>query len=225
MGRTAIVVGATGLVGSFVQQHLEADDSYETVHLLARRTIQTNSPKSHSHVVDFNDLDKHKALFGGDDLFCCLGTTIKIAKTKAAFYKVDFTYVYESAKLAAANGVNNFLLVSAIGANSKSLVYYSRVKGEIEDAVKKMPFQSVQIFQPSLLLGPRKTKRLGEQFGETALNLVGGLLIGSLKKYKGIQASDVALAMIARAKLDFKESFTILSDEIQVIANREKESP
>ena len=158
-------------------------------------------------------------------MFCCLGTTIKIAKTKAAFYKVDFTYVYESAKLAAANGVNNFLLVSAIGANSKSLVYYSRVKGEIEDAVKKMPFQSVQIFQPSLLLGPRKTKRLGEQFGETALNLVSGLLIGSLKKYKGIQASDVALAMIARAKLDFKESFTILSDEIQVIANREKESP
>ncbi len=219
MARKAIVLGATGLVGGFVVSLLEADNEYDEIHLLVRRTYDTQCAKTSTHIVNFNHLQEHADLFNADDLFCCLGTTIKIAKTKDAFYKVDFTYVYESAKLATINGVRNFLMISSLGASASSPVYYSKVKGEIEHAVKKLPFQSIQIFQPSLLTGPRKVKRFGEQASEAVLNIFGNLLVGSLRKYRAIAAKDVARAMISMAKSEKEGTHIYMSDQIQAITN------
>ena len=220
MERKAIVIGATGLVGSFVVSQLEAANNYSEIHLFVRRPYETSHPRTQAHIVNFNQLEVAAELFHADDLFCCLGTTIKIAKTKEAFYKVDFTYVYESAKLAAANGVSNFLIVSSLGASPASPVYYSKVKGKMENAVKKLPFKSIQIFRPSLLTGPRKVKRFGEQASEVALGLFGGLLVGSLRKYRAIAAEDVARAMIAGAKSGREGAHIYLSDRIQSMANK-----
>jgi uncharacterized protein YbjT (DUF2867 family) len=167
--------------------------------------------------VNFDRLSDSASLLKADDVFCCLGTTIKKAGSQEAFRRVDFTFAYEAAQLAANNGAAQFLLVSALGANANSSVFYNRVKGETEDAIAALPFVSVSIFRPSLLLGERAEFRLGERIAEPVMKALSFLLIGSLRKYRAIEARTVAAAMIEVAKAQPKGVNVYESDRIQEV--------
>lgn len=196
---------------------LEAD-AYTRVVSLGRRKTGKEHQKLEEHLFDFERLDDYSQLFQGDDLFCCLGTTIKKAGSREAFRRIDFTYVKESARVAATRGVKQFLLVSALGASARSSVFYNRTKGEAEEAVATFPFKGVQIFRPSLLLGERAEFRLGERVAEKGMKLFSFLLVGSLRKYRAIHAHDVAGAMIKVALEEPAGRNVFESDRIAGIA-------
>ncbi len=198
--RAALILGATGLVGGHCLELLLKDEAYDKVITLGRREIPLEHPKLEQHVIDFERLNEAVDLIKAQDVFCCLGTTIKKAGSQEAFYKIDFTYAHETAKLAQQNGAEQFLLVSALGADPKSRIFYNRVKGEVEAAVSRLPFHGVQIFRPSLLLGQRAEFRRGEQIAEKAAKIFSFIFVGPLKKYRPIHARNVAEAMVRVAK-------------------------
>jgi uncharacterized protein YbjT (DUF2867 family) len=165
MGKIALIIGATGLVGHQLLIQLLDHPEFEKVRIFVRRTTGIVHPKLEEQIIDFDQSESWKPLVQGDVLFSSLGTTIKTAKTKENQYRVDFTYQYEFAKAAAEKGVSTYLLVSSMGANPKSTVFYSRIKGELEDAVAKLPFQKLFIIRPSILDGDRQEKRAGEKIG------------------------------------------------------------
>ncbi len=200
MSRTALLLGASGLIGGHCLDLLLADKDYTQVTILVRRSLSRTHPKLTQQVVDFDRLTEVADAFRVQDVFCCLGTTIKTAGSQEAFRKVDFTYPVESARLAVQQGATQFLLVSSLGANAKSSVFYSRTKGEVERAVAASDLSSVQIFRPSLLLGQRAEVRSGERMAEKLSRALSFLLVGPLRKYRPIEARAVAAAMIAVAK-------------------------
>lgn len=198
MGLRALVVGATGLVGNVVVEKLLATPHFTEVVVLARRPLPIQHPKLSCHLVNFDHLEPWKGKFQADVFFCCLGTTIKTAGSKENFYKVDYTYAMESSKLAHANGAKTCVLVSALGSDQKSMFFYSRVKGDLEKDIQNIPFQSISIVQPSLLLGNRIEKRAGEKLAIQIYTFIEPIFIGPLKKYKGISADKVANALISK---------------------------
>lgn len=198
--RTALVLGATGLVGRHCLNVLLADDAYGRVVTLGRRALERSHPKLTHHIVDLNDLAAHGACFAVHDVFCCLGTTMKQAGSKAAFRRVDFDYAYEAAKLASEAGAEQYLLVSSIGADVRSPFFYTRVKGEIEEAVSVLPFYGVYLFRPSALTGARATPRPGEQVSERVLKGLSFVLKGPLRKYRPIPGATVARALVRVAR-------------------------
>ncbi len=198
--KTALLFGATGLVGHHLLEFLLLHGAYARVHTFGRRPMAMTHPKLVHHVVDFDNPAYFKALLKGDDLFLCMGTTRARAGSKEAFYKVDFTYNFQAAQAAASNGVNQLLLVSSVGADSESVFFYSRVKGELEEAVKKLPFWAIHIFQPSVLLGQRNENRWGEEIAGKLGKVIDGLTGGMLKKYRPIEADVVAKAMVSAAQ-------------------------
>lgn len=213
--KTAILLGASGLVGSFLLDILLNSEEYSSVVIFVRKEISRKHPKLVEHVIDFDQLDKYANLVQGDDLFCCLGTTIKQAKTREAFKKVDYYYPLRFAEMAKQNGVQQYLMVTSIGTNAGSSVFYLKTKGECEEAIKKVNLSSTSVFRPASLLGPRKEVRAQEKIGETVLKLVSFLLVGKLKKYKPVQAEKVAQAMYTIAQSP-KEGFSIYeSNQIQ----------
>ncbi len=165
MGKIANIIGASGLVGHKLLVQLLDHPEFEKVRVFVRRSTGMVHPKLEEQIIDFDQTESWKSLVQGDVLFSTLGTTIKTAKTKENQYRVDFTYQYEFAKAAAENGISAYLLVSSMGANPKSSVFYSRMKGELEDAVAKLPFQKLFIIRPSILDGNRQEKRAGEKVG------------------------------------------------------------
>jgi len=165
MGQIANVIGASGLVGHELLVQLLDHSEFEKVRIFVRRTTGIVHPKLEEQIIDFDNKESWNPLVKGDVLFSTLGTTIKTAKTKENQYRVDFTYQYEFAKAASENGVTAYLLVSSMGANPKSSVFYSRMKGELEDAVAKLSFQKLVIIRPSILDGDRQEKRAGEKVG------------------------------------------------------------
>ncbi|MCB1171286.1 MAG: oxidoreductase [Leptospiraceae bacterium] len=216
------VAGATGLVGSHLLQKLSLHSDVETVVALVRSMPpESSSPslagssggisnKVSYHVVNFDNPDTFPEFSG--PVYCCLGTTIKKAGSQEAFRRVDYEYPLNLAKLCAKAGVA-FYLVTALGSNASSGIFYNRVKGELEEEVKKMDIPAIRIFRPSLLLGHRKEVRTGERIGSVAAGLLNPFMQGPLKKYRGIQAEDVARAMAFR---DQEPGIQILeSDEIQ----------
>ena len=213
--RNALIAGATGLVGNALLQQLLNDNQYDKIILLIRKPLEIANSKL---VILQNDFDKIESLNPGftiDDVFCALGTTINTAGSQDAFYKVDFTYVVNLGKWCEANGVKRFMIVSAMGANAKSGIFYNRVKGEMEEAVKQLNISQKMIFRPSLLMGNRKEKRTGEKIAQAVMGGLGFLFVGPLLKFKGIHADVVAKAMIKAAKLD-KQGFTVYeSGEMQ----------
>ena len=200
MSRTALVAGASGLVGGHVLQLLLADDACTRVVTLARRPLSVQYTKVEQRVIDMGALDGLADLPHVDDVFCCLGTTIKTAGSQAAFHKVDYDYVVGVARAGQRAGATQFLLVTAIGADPASRIFYSRVKGEVERAVRDLPYEAVQIFRPSFLMGDRREARLAERIGIPVARVVAPLLVGPLRRYRPIQAADVARAMVQVAK-------------------------
>jgi uncharacterized protein YbjT (DUF2867 family) len=197
--RTAALVGATGLVGSSCLQHLLHDPSYNEVRAIVRRPIPVEHPKLKVIRIDFDRLSALEDVLGADDLFCCLGTTIKKAGSREAFRKVDFDYPVIAATVAAKREGIQFLLVSSLGANPGSRVFYNRVKGEVEQAISGLPFAAVHIFRPSMLLGDRAEFRPAEKAGATLMTSLSFLMVGKWKKYRAIEADVVARAMVYAA--------------------------
>jgi uncharacterized protein YbjT (DUF2867 family) len=217
-GRTAILLGATGLVGGHCLELLLESELYAQVVSIGRRRLGREHARLRQELVDFERLDQHAQLFRGDDLYCCLGTTIKKAGTKEAFRRVDFEYVAEAARVACSAGGRQFLLVSAMGADPRSRIFYNRTKGEAEEAVEKFPFRGVQIFRPSLLLGERAEFRYGERVAEKVMKLFAPFMVGGLRKYRPVRASDVAKAMIRVAGQQPAGTNVFESDRITELA-------
>ena len=217
--RNALIAGATGLVGSSLLKKLLADDQYSTIVIITRKSMDVKHPKLIQKQIDFDKIESIKLDFQVDDVFCTLGTTIRTAGSQDAFYKVDFTYVVNLGKWCASNGVQRFMLVSAMGSNLKSGIFYNRVKGEMETAVSELNIPQIQIFRPSLLMGDRKEKRGGEKVAQVVMGSLGFLFIGPLLKYKGIHADVVAKAMIKSAQADAKGFAVFESDEMQRMAS------
>ncbi|MCU0339458.1 MAG: oxidoreductase, partial [Spirosomaceae bacterium] len=178
--------------------------------VLVRKELGIQHPKLQSIVADFDRLDAADIV--ADDVFCCLGTTMKKAGSKEAFYKVDFTYPHEIAKKALANGAKRFAIVTAMGADSKSLFYYNRVKGDIEQSLRKLDFKTLLIFRPSLLLGERNESRLGEKIGES---LAKAFRFLTPAKYQAIEADKVARAMVAITSSNVEGQVVYQSDVMQ----------
>lgn len=197
MGRTALLAGATGLVGSHALELLLADTHWSRVVTVGRRTTSHHHAKLEQRVVDLGSLEAASDLPHVDDVFCCLGTTIKQAGSQPAFRLVDHAFVVGLARAGLRAGATQFLLVSAIGADPKSRVFYSRVKGETEAAIRTLPYQGIQIFRPSLLLGERPEFRLGERIAMLGAPVLPALLVGRLRRYRPIHAATVARAMVA----------------------------
>lgn len=200
MSRTALVAGASGLVGGHVLQLLLTDDAFTHVVTLARRPLSVQYTKLEQRVVDMGALDALLDLPPIDDVFCCLGTTIKTAGSQQAFRTVDYDYVVGVARAGQRAGATQILLVTAIGADPASRIFYSRVKGEVEQTVRELPYQAVQIFRPSFLMGDRREARLGERIGVPVARLLAPLLPGPLRRYRPVHAADVARAMVQLAK-------------------------
>lgn len=192
--RTAIVIGATGLVGTQLIQLLLADERFSVVSILGRRSTGIQHPKLQEHIINFDHPEDWKHLVTGDVLFSALGTTLKQAGSKEAQYKIDHTYQYNVAKAAAENGVPVYVLVSAAMSSENSRIFYSRMKGELERDVKQLPFQYIHILQPGMLAGNRKENRTGEKIGTAVIKFLNTL--GIAKKQKPVHASIVAQAMI-----------------------------
>lgn len=165
MGLVANVIGASGLVGKELVEQLINHHEFEKVRIFVRRNTGVLNAKLEEHIIDFEKPETWKSYLQGDILFSTLGTTIKSAKTKEKQYRVDFTYQFQFAKAAAENEVPCYILVSSMGADSRSKVFYSRIKGELEDAVALLKFRRLLIFRPSILDGNRKEKRQGEKIG------------------------------------------------------------
>jgi uncharacterized protein YbjT (DUF2867 family) len=210
--RTAILAGATGLIGSHVLQLLLKDPAYDQVIALTRKPLLWDDPKLKDTVVDFENLKDAADVLKGDDVYCCLGTTMKQAGSKEAFRKVDFEYPVSLAKSTKAQGARQFLLVTALGSDKNSSIFYNRVKGEVQEAIQTTGFEAYHIFQPSMLLGPRTDTRAGENIGQAVMKTLDFLIP---KKYKAIEFAKVARAMVALAKENRKGIFFHESGALQ----------
>lgn len=206
--KTAIVIGATGLIGKLLVNKFLDDDRYHIVKVFARKSSRIKHPKLEERIVNFDEIEKWKSAISGDELFSSMGTTIRKAKSTTIQYKVDVTYQYEFAKAASENGTRNYFLVSSVGANAKSKLFYTKIKGELEEKVKLLSFNKIRIFRPSLLLGERDEKRFGEKTAERILKIVVPIF-PFLKNQKPIEGEKVAGAMIVSANEDDKERVKI----------------
>ena len=192
---SVLILGATGLVGAECVRQFASSPRFDRVVAIARRPLAQVPARVESHVIDFERLDEATRYFRVSHIVCALGTTIKQAGSQERFRRVDHDYPVAAARIGLREGARHFLLVSALGANPRSRVFYSRVKGEVEDAIRALPYRSVTIVRPSLLLGERPEVRLGEQIGKLFAGLVP-------KKYKPVEGSAVASTLLRAAVED-----------------------
>ena len=214
--RSALLVGASGLVGGHLLKLLLADDAYVRVIVLTRKPLGSEHSKLLEYVVNFNQLEQHQDRMKGEDVFCCLGTTIKTAGSQEAFRRVNFSYVVQTAAISHKNGARQFLVISSLSADVHSRIFYNRVKGEMEEAIAKIPFDVVKIFRPSLLLGERRESRPAEALGIFFVKALSILLFrGGMRRYRAIHAQTVATAMLRAAKQQVEGVEILESEEIQ----------
>jgi uncharacterized protein YbjT (DUF2867 family) len=216
--KTALLFGATGLIGTQCLKSLIDNVAYSKIVVFSRKKIDISSTKLTQHIVNFEDINNWSHLIKGDDLFYCMGTTMLKAGNKTEFYKIDYHYAIDIAKAAAKNNVNQYLLVSSVGANAKSAFFYSQVKGELEDGIRELSFWATHIFQPSLLLGTRNENRFGEHIAGIIGKGLDSILGGMLTKYKPIEAEFVAQAMVNVAQGFRAGAFTYSSGQLQKLA-------
>ena len=216
--KTALVIGATGLVGSALTDLLLADDRFERVKIFVRRSTGKTHPKLEEHRVNFDEIEKWAYLLSGTVLFSAMGTTLKTAGSKDAQYKIDFTYQHDVAKAAAANGVRHYVLISSAGAAPQSRLFYSRMKGELEVAVQTFSFAHIHILQPGILQGHRTEPRLGERIGIGLASLL--RYVPGLRQYRPVPATTVAQAMIRASFREEKKVETWTLENVFTLAER-----
>lgn len=212
--KTAIIIGASGLVGSFITLKLLDDDRYEKVKVFVRNSLDIKHPKLEENIVNFDNLAEWSNKIIGSEIYSALGTTLKKAGSKEKQYKIDFTYQYDIAKAACDNKVKSLLLVSSLGANYKSTNFYLRMKGSLDEKIQQLAFDKIRIFRPSVLIGLRSEERFGESISIKIAGIITSI-IPAFKKYKPIKASLVAEAMIKCAnKTTLKKINIYEGDEI-----------
>lgn len=217
--RTAIVAGATGLIGRHLVQCLLRDDSIAKVIVVARRSTRLSNPKLAEYIGEFTEGGEWAKECAGADVFCALGTTLKKAGSVEKFRKIDFDMVLQFAEVAAKNGARSFFFVSSMGANASALVPYARTKGEVESALKTLGFPRLVIARPSLLVGEREEARFGERALAYLAVPLAGLFRGGLEKYKPIEAIRVAEALTSLSQNYELGMRTVESDELHEIAD------
>lgn len=215
MDKKALVVGATGLVGKELLNILLDQGNYSTVVALTRKPLDIDHDRYQNVVTNFDNLDEVSDKLQADDVFCCLGTTMKKAGSKEKFRKVDYDYPLQIAQMAHKNGASQYLLVSALGADESSSVFYNQVKGEVEKAIAQVGFNTFHVFRPSLLMGKRNEDRVGEDAAKTIFNIFGFLFVGPLKKYKAIKYDKVSRAMAHMAQENKSGHYIYESLELQ----------
>lgn len=208
MNRSAVVFGATGLVGKTLVHELLLRQEYERVVAVTRKdTGLRNSKLEQIMITDFSNLSDHERKLKADDFFCCIGTTIRTAGSKEAFKLVDLGIPVHIAKIAQDMAIPNLVIISSVGADPESGNFYLRTKGEMEMEVRKIYKGNLKIIRPSLLLGNREEKRFGEKVAVGVMNAMGWMFVGPLKKYRGISSETVAKAMIKSAHLPDKRMY------------------
>ncbi len=194
--RKALIVGATGLIGGYCLQFLLDDPNYSEVIAIVRKPLLKTHRKLKTVVTKFDNLEHELSNIQAHDVFCCLGTTIKKAGSQDAFRKIDLTLVVTIAELMRKQGAEQFLVISSLGADKDSKVFYNRVKGEMESSLKQLGYPCLRIIRPSLLLGPREEFRLGEKLAVLLTPVLKPFLLGSFKKYRPVEAESVARFMV-----------------------------
>lgn len=220
MKKTAIILGASGLTGNLLLNRLLEDSAYDRVKVFTRRTLGVKHPKVVEYVVDLLKLDRYQSDFTGDEVFCCIGTTTQKTKDRSVYRKIDFGIPVAAAKLCKANKIETFMVISALGANAESKIFYNRTKGEMEMAVLRQKIMNVYVLRPSLIKGKRQENRLGEGIGALIMKIVQPFLLRGWKKYRAIEAETIAIALhvLAREKPDYT---IIESDKIQELGSSE----
>jgi uncharacterized protein YbjT (DUF2867 family) len=217
--RKALIFGSTGLIGNLLLEELVQSENYSGIRIFVRQSTGVIEPKVEEVTIDFSALDIFSQFITGDDLFLCLGTTIKKAGSVKKMEEIDRDLPVRIAKLASTNNVKRVAVVSSLGASASARNYYLRIKGEMEEGIIKLNFESIAIVRPSMLLGERKEKRSGETVGKIVMKTFKQLLMGKLRKFRAIHGRDVARAMIAiLQKEQVKNIYE--SDEIQKIADQ-----
>lgn len=215
--RKALILGATGLIGRELVKLVSQSDYYQNIYVLVRREAGLRDDKIEEIIANFDVLEESLKSIQAEDVYNCLGTTMKKAGSKEEFHKVDFGYPIEIARIMKKKGSGTFLNVSALGAKKDSVIFYNRVKGELEAALQDIGFNTLVIFRPSLLLGERNEKRTGEDIAKRTYKMLDKIFIGPFKKYSGIKGLTVAHAMFEMAKRK-PQGLTILeSDEIKEV--------
>jgi uncharacterized protein YbjT (DUF2867 family) len=217
MSKTALVIGATGLTGSELIHLLIKDTDYTTVKIFGRRKTGFSHPKIEEYVTDLFNPISYENDFTGDVAFCCIGTTAKKTPNKDLYRKIDFGIPVALAELCKKNNVSHFIAISALGANKSSSVFYNRTKGEMEETLLATSLKRLNILRPSLIVGNRQEFRLGEKIASHVMGVAQLFMIGSLKKYRPIEASVIAGAMLHLSNTPSSDVI-IESDEIKYYA-------
>ncbi|MDX2361012.1 MAG: NAD(P)H-binding protein [Crocinitomicaceae bacterium] len=211
--KSAIILGATGLTGSLVLEHLLANENYNCIKLFSRNSCGITHPKLEEHLVDVLNLEAVKSDFIADEVYCCIGTTKKKTPNQETYTKIDFGIPAEAAKLCAENKIPVMAVVSAIGADTKSKFFYNRTKGMMEQAVVNAGIERTYILRPSLITGNRKEKRSGEKLSIAIFKFLQFLFIGKLRRYRAVNADAIAKRMIELANSN-EPSKIVESNEI-----------
>jgi uncharacterized protein YbjT (DUF2867 family) len=214
MSNKAIIAGASGLIGSKLLNILLQQPNYDEILILVRKELPIADKKLVQLVVDFEKLDEYARAITGHAAFCCLGSTKKKTPDLVEYRKIDHDYPLKLAQLAMQNGIEQYHLVSAIGANSKSSNFYTKMKGETEEDIQKVGLKCLHIYQPSVLTGGRKESRPAERFAIGLMKVIDPILISGLKKYRSIPAETVAQAMFNESKKKEEGVFIHSSDKI-----------
>ena len=216
--KSALLFGASGLVGGHVLNQLISNNNYSKIKLFVRSSINISDPKIEIIQTDFNNLENHREDIKGDDCFFCIGTTKKNSPDKNEYKRVELEVPKQIAQIAKSNLVNSFVFISSGYADPKSSGDYLKFKGEVEEELKRLNFTKLGIMRPSFLLGDRKEKRIGEKIGIFVFKLLSPLFLGPLKKMKPIHSAIVAKAMIAITQSD-SSKIIFESNEISEIIN------
>jgi uncharacterized protein YbjT (DUF2867 family) len=220
MSKTALIIGATGLTGEQCLMELLASPEYDKIIALTRTKLQTTNSQIQNIITDFKNLESLRPQLRADHVYCCMGTTIAKAGSQAAFRHVDYEIPLQVAEMARQNGATKFILITSLGSDASSKIFYSRVKGELENALEKLNYESLLIFRPSILLGKRKEKRTGEAIGMLAAEKLSFLFAGPLKKYRGTPVDILAKVMVKLANQPTPKIRIIENEEIFVLADK-----
>lgn len=216
--KSAIILGATGLTGGYLLKILLNDPKYDKVKVFSRSSLGFTHEKLEEHLIDLLELEQHKADFRADEVYCCIGTTKSKTPDKETYKKIDYGIPVTAARMCKENNIDTFLVISALGADANSSIFYNKVKGQMQHDVLEAGIPKTYIFQPSLIAGNRDEERFFEKLGIKGMKIFNHLLVGSFKKYRSIHPETIAKAMHVCANFGYSK-ILIESDEIKKIAS------